>query len=230
MRINGLLFDKDGTLFDFHHTWAAWAKAVIEDLSEGDPALRDRLAGAVGYNLNQGAFLVDSPLIACTNRQAAEYIARVVPHHDVDKIETRLTISALDAPLAPVSDLPKLLTGFQTRGLKLGVMTNDSEAAAQAHLSCAGVVNYFDFIAGFDSGYGAKPDPDPLLAFARAVELEPRNIVMIGDSRHDLEAGRAAGMQTVGVLTGLATKSALTSLADCVLPDISHLPRWIDGS
>ncbi|MGY9012332.1 MAG: HAD family hydrolase, partial [Rhodobacterales bacterium] len=28
MRINGLLFDKDGTLFDFQHTWAAWAKAV----------------------------------------------------------------------------------------------------------------------------------------------------------------------------------------------------------
>ncbi|MDG2404052.1 MAG: HAD family hydrolase [Paracoccaceae bacterium] len=230
MPINGLLFDKDGTLFDFHHTWAGWAQTVIEDLSEGDLALRNKLAGAAGFNLTRRAFLADSPLIACTNRQAAEYFMQVLPHQDVDVIEARLTLSALDAPLTPVSDLPKLLAGFQTRGLKLGVMTNDSEAAARAHLSTAKVVDFFDFIAGFDSGYGVKPDPDPLLAFAGSVDLEPQHVVMIGDSQHDLEAGRAAGMQTVGVLTGMASKKDLASLADCVLPDISHLPQWIDGS
>ena len=43
MRVDALLFDKDGTLFDFHHTWGPWVGQVIEELGEGD---RDRGRGA----------------------------------------------------------------------------------------------------------------------------------------------------------------------------------------
>ena len=50
---------------------------------------------------------------------------------------------------------------------------------------------------------------------------------MVGDSRHDLIAGRAAGMQTVGVLTGMAELADLAPFADVVLPDIGHLPLWL---
>ncbi|EPX85444.1 HAD-superfamily hydrolase, subfamily IA, variant 1 family protein [Salipiger mucosus DSM 16094] len=50
---------------------------------------------------------------------------------------------------------------------------------------------------------------------------------MVGDSTHDLIAGRAAGMQCVGVLTGPAAAEDLASQADVVLPDIGHLPGWL---
>ena len=50
---------------------------------------------------------------------------------------------------------------------------------------------------------------------------------MVGDSTHDLRAGRAAGMRAVAVLTGLAEADELAPLADAVLPDVSHLPAWI---
>ena len=52
---------------------------------------------------------------------------------------------------------------------------------------------------------------------------------MVGDSTHDLIAGRAAGMHTVAVLTGLAVREDLENLADMVLPDVSHLPAWISA-
>jgi phosphoglycolate phosphatase len=52
---------------------------------------------------------------------------------------------------------------------------------------------------------------------------------MVGDSTHDLRAGRAAGMRTIGVLTGLATAQELSPLATAVLPDIGHLPNWLDA-
>ena len=48
---------------------------------------------------------------------------------------------------------------------------------------------------------------------------------MVGDSRHDLIAGRAAGMATLGVLTGVAGAEDLAPLADLVRPDIGHLPQ-----
>jgi phosphoglycolate phosphatase len=50
---------------------------------------------------------------------------------------------------------------------------------------------------------------------------------MVGDSTHDLVAGRAAGMQTLGVLTGVADSEELAPFADAVLPDIGHIPGWL---
>ena len=51
----------------------------------------------------------------------------------------------------------------------------------------------------------------------------------IAGSAPDLIAGRAAGMVTVGVLTGPARADALAPHADAVLADIGHLPDWLDG-
>jgi phosphoglycolate phosphatase len=51
---------------------------------------------------------------------------------------------------------------------------------------------------------------------------------MVGDSRHDLEAGHAAGMHRIAVLTGIATARDLAPHADAVLPDIGGLAPWID--
>ena len=65
------------------------------------------------------------------------------------------------------------------------------------------------------------------LAFAEDQRLEPARCVMVGDSCHDLEAGRRAGMATVAVLTGVAERAELAPLADVVLADISHLPAWL---
>jgi phosphoglycolate phosphatase len=125
--------------------------------------------------------------------------------------------------------LVPFLAALSARDLDLGVMTNDHEAVARAHLAEVGVVNMFDFIAGADSGYGAKPAPEPLLAFCRTVDVAPERAVMVGDSTHDLAAGRAAGMLCVGVLTGPASRADLAPLADAVLPDVGHLPDWLDG-
>ena len=113
-------------------------------------------------------------------------------------------------------------------GFRLGVATNDAEAPARAHLERAGTVHLFDFIAGYDSGFGAKPGAGQLIGFANAMGLAPQDCVMVGDSRHDLGAGRRAGFATVGVLTGMAKAKELQDLADVVLPDIGHLPDWLD--
>lgn len=228
VKIDAILFDKDGTLFDFHATWNVWAGGVIEELSGGDATLCAALAEAMDYDLETGRFRPSSPVIAGTNREAAECVAVALPERAVDEIEHFLMLSSSRAPLAPAVPLADYLGGLAARGLALGVMTNDTEFGARAHLEAAGVAARFDFIAGFDSGYGAKPDPAPLLAFAREMQVPPARVAMVGDSTHDLIAGRAAGMCTLGVLTGPASEAELAPLADAVLPDIGHIPAWLD--
>lgn len=229
MHIKGIVFDKDGTLFDFQATWAAWCRDVLAEESRGDTALAARMAEALGFDMEQGLFLPDSMVIGHTSGEVAAEMLRFLPGEDHATLLARLDARAAKAPQQPVGDLTGVLGALRARGLRLGVATNDSEAPARAHLREAGVEDAFDFIAGFDSGHGGKPEPGPLLAFAEATGLDPSACAMVGDSLHDLRAGRAAGMVTVGVLSGLATREVLAPLADAVLESIADLPDWLDG-
>lgn len=225
-----VLFDKDGTLFDFNATWVAWVETMLDRWSMGDAALAERLADALGFDRGARAFLPRSVVIAGTPQEVARAVAPVLGVAPRDLVD-RLNAEAANAPMVEAAPLRPLLSGLAAAGLRLGVATNDAEAPARAHLARAGIEPLFDFIAGSDSGHGGKPEPGMLLAFARAVAVAPERIVMVGDSTHDLEAGRRAGMRTVAVLTGLADAETLAPLADAVLPNVGFLPEWLsEGS
>ena len=226
--LDGLIFDKDGTIFDFAATWEAWAKAFLVRLAKGDRARAAALGRVIEFDLESGTFAPTSLVIAGTAGEVAVALRPHVPEMAEIDLLTILNEEAESAPQQPAVPLVSLLTGLRARGLRLGVATNDAEGPARAHLAEAGVTGLFDFIAGYDSGFGGKPAPGQLLAFADQIGADPARIAMIGDSTHDLRAGRAAGMTTVAVLTGLATEGTLAPLADCVLPDIGHLPDWLD--
>ncbi len=227
--IGGIIFDKDGTLFDFHTTWADWTRSLLDALAAEHGTSSQILARAVDFDLVAGRFLPDSPLIGATSREGAELLAGAIPGADAGLIEDTIRITSANAPLAAAVPLAPFLTGLAARGLKIGLVTNDTEYGARAHLTSAGVLAHFDFIAGYDTGHGAKPEAGALLAFAQAMGLAPSRVVMVGDSTQDLIPGRAAGMRTLGVLTGIARTADLAPYADEVLPDIGHIPGWLDA-
>ena len=74
--IRGVLFDKDGTLFNFHATWAVWSLALLADLSGGDAGQVDRLGAAIGFDPVSSEFAPDSPVIACTTSEIAELLLK----------------------------------------------------------------------------------------------------------------------------------------------------------
>lgn len=225
--ICGIVFDKDGTLFDFQATWGAWARRLLLDLAGGDHACAAELGAVVGYDFAADRFCADSPVIAGTTAEIAERLLPHLPGASPLTLLARMNMLAAEAPQAEAVPLLPLLRQLKEAGLKIGLATNDAEGPARAHLSGAGVLDLFDFVAGFDSGHGAKPAAGQLLAFADLAGLDPASIAMVGDSRHDLHAARAAGMAAVAVLTGLAQRDDLEPHADAVLPDIGHLPDWL---
>lgn len=226
-RIEAILFDKDGTLFDFHATWSVWAMAMLRELSGGNAARAGAMAEAISFDLEAERFRPESPVIAGTPDEAAELLLPFLPGRDPQALVAEMNARAATVPMAEAVPLAPLLAHLGAAGLRLGVATNDAEEPARAHLASVGVLAAFDFIAGFDSGYGAKPAPGMLLGFAETCGLDPARVAMVGDSRHDLIAGRAAGMRTIGVLTGPAEHDELAPLADAVLPDIGHLPGFL---
>jgi phosphoglycolate phosphatase len=165
-----------------------------------------------------------SIVIAGTHRQVTAAIHSKVPNWDFDYLESYLLDIAIETPQHEVVPLQKFFTSLRLMGFSLGVMTNDAEKGAQAHLKAAGIYDLLDFVAGSDTGYGSKPAPEPLLAFAEKTDLKADEIAMVGDSLHDLQAANAAGMIRVAVLTGMATEKQLKNFADIVLPSIADLP------
>lgn len=227
MLIDALVFDKDGTLFDFASTWGAFGTAVLMRLSEGDEARAAELGQVIGFDLEKQSYSEDSIVIAGTTDEVAEALFSRLDGWSRTELVQTLNVASANAPQVEAVTLVPFLKSLKASGKKLGVATNDGEMPAKRHLASVGVDAYFDFIAGYDSGHGFKPGPGQLIAFSQHVGVEPARIAMVGDSLHDLEAGRAAGMATIGVLTGMAGPEVLAPLADVVLPDIGHIPAWL---
>lgn len=226
-RIRGLVFDKDGTLFDFRQSWGGWAAGFLNQISDHEDHAR-RLGRAIGYDLDTGSFAPDSPVIAATAADIAVALCDHLPGRSVAEVTSHINAAAALAPMAEVLPLRPFFTNLRSRGLKIGLATNDTEGPARTHLEAHSIIDLFDFISGYDSGHGPKPAPGMCLAFARHVGLDPSECAMVGDSLHDLHAGRAAGMTCIAVLTGVAERADLAPHADVVLESIAVLEDWLD--
>jgi phosphoglycolate phosphatase len=225
--VAGVVFDKDGTLFDFQATWGGWTVDVIASEAGPDRALAARIAALLGFDPSTGRFVPGAMAITDTTAEIAEAMAPLLPALRQAGLQDRLNTRSLALRPIPAADLPRLTSRLRDMGLQLGVATNDAETPARAHLQHAGVGAAFAAIYGYDSGFGGKPAPGQLLAFCNATGLPAAACVMVGDSLHDLVAARAAGMRAVGVLTGPASAADLAPCADVVLPSIADLPDWI---
>jgi phosphoglycolate phosphatase len=225
--IGGIIFDKDGTLFDFQATWGAWSRGLIEAEAGGDPLLVVGMAEIMGYDLETGCFRIDSIVVSSTTEVVAERLVKLLPGATKAELMARIDARAAAAPQVEATPLADVLGRLAGMGYTLGVATNDTETPARAHLRASGIEEAFSFIAGCDSGWGAKPGAGQLLAFANRSGFSPAECIMVGDSLHDLAAARTAGMLGVGVLTGLASRETLEPAADVVLRSIAELPDWI---
>lgn len=230
MAIRGIVFDKDGTLFQYQGTWARWCDAVLERLCCGDAALKATLADAVGFDLARQDFLAGSLIVGGSAGEVNEAWAAHLPDTTVAEIDAIAVEELSNLPNLPVCDLKALFSELSARGIKLGIATNDYEAGATMQLKDAQIGEFFSFVCGFDSGYGAKPGAGMIEGFCKETGLPVNEVAMVGDSTHDLGAGRAAKVAlNVGVLTGPAGRDDIIHLADVVLEDISELPRLLDG-
>jgi len=94
------------------------------------------------------------------------------------------------------------LQGLQQRGLKLACLTNKPAAFALPLLEKKGLARYFAQVFGGDAFERKKPDPLPLLKTCAALGTAPAATLMVGDSRNDAAAARAAGCPVVLVTYG----------------------------
>lgn len=219
--LEAVLFDKDGTLVDFHATWDAATEVGLRAATLDNASLR-AAAEAIGFDLATHRFRSDAVFIA----ESADVIMAVLEAHvDLPRFEEACMAAAMQTTTA-APGLPDLLHRLQSRSVALAVVTNDWEGIAEDQLAVLGWSELFDAVVGSDTGYGAKPAPDMVLGALDELGVEPDAALMVGDTAHDLHAGRAAGVETVLVTNGAAPASVapdVVVLADIVVPSLATL-------
>ena len=224
--IKGVLFDKDGTLLDYHRTWSPINRAAAAFAASGDPALEEKLLDLAGMDVSTGITRPDSLFAAGNTLEIAEAWGKAgcpIGVAALTEALDNLFVAGADAAV-PVTDLPRLLTRLKERGLFIGIASSDSEAAIDRLVERFMLRDLVDFIAGYDSGYGVKPEPGMLLAFCEAVGIAPAEAAVVGDNLHDMNMAAAGGAGLrVAVLTGTGSVETLGASSDICLPGIAAL-------
>ena len=229
-KLAGVLFDKDGTLIDFQETWGPTVHAMIVALAKGDPALVAAQAEALHFSLEEKRFRPTSPIVAGSTADYGGTWGAALGRTDIDTLRAEIdAISAVESlkALAPIDQPVAIFAALRAMGLRIGVATNDLEKSARRQIGALGVAEHVEFVAGYDTGHGGKPEPGMVLAFAKLLDVTASDIAMVGDSLHDLDAARSAGALAIAVLSGPADRAALEPHADFVIEHIGELPALI---
>ena len=209
-----IVFDLDGTLVD---SVPDIALAINEVLVEyGRPPLPvSAVAGMMGDGAPE---MIERAFAAAGNpaptAQRPEMAARLQAVYAAGSHEL--------STLYP--GVPETLAKLAQRGLRLGVCTNQRQAAARATLGRFGIEGLFSAVIGGDSTGVLKPDPRILQAALDRLGAAPSETVMVGDSRNDVLVARRLGVKTVTARYGYPEAEAAGFGADMIIDAMAELP------
>lgn len=98
---------------------------------------------------------------------------------------------------------------LRRRGVALGVVTSKMHGGLERGLTAGGYEGVFEVVIGADDVENPKPHPEPVLMALEKLGRDPREAVFVGDSTHDMAAGRAAGVRTAAAMWGPFSRDVL---------------------
>jgi pyrophosphatase PpaX len=208
-----VLFDLDGTLLDTIELLLSSVRHAFRNRTSRVPTTEEWIAG-IGTPLGSQmrVYATDEDDLAQLIESYRDYQRA---HHD------RLT-RAYDDVLDTVATL-------HARGHPMAIVTSKANDIATRSLAFVGLDRYIKVLVGYDSTTSHKPNPAPVTHALAALGVPPAQAVFVGDSPHDMLAGNAAGVTTVGALWGPFSKAALAHAAPrYTLDRIRDLPALLD--
>ncbi len=190
--IKAVLFDLDGTLVDSLPELYEGVRRCMEDLGRPAPSKE-----AVRDMIGRGVSVLVERL-----RNHLEIGDDVITHQ---ALLSRLVDHWAETNGSYTEFFPGVLEGIESlrnAGIKVGLVTNKWHELTVEFLQTRGISGLFDTVVCGDDCPKNKPDPDMLIKAMKDLGVDRLETVMVGDSRNDALAARAAGVRVALVETG----------------------------
>lgn len=207
-----VLFDLDGTLLDSNQSIRSTMNAVLAE--RGLPTFaKAELDALIGTGLR------DILARKMAQPDPAALAAMALRYRGVYSESGWFTVGFFPG-------LEDLVVDLQRRGRPVGIVTSKGQQETETLLFDLGVAGLFDTVVGDDDHRALKPDSAPVLEACRRIGCEPSGAVVVGDTRFDILAAKAAGARAVGVLWGNGSAQSLRDAgADKLVDSVSQLRR-----
>ena len=233
-----IVFDKDGTLIDFHALWGPRAERAIETICSvlgSDQFLANDLAAALGYNPQISRVISQGPLASGTRSEMEIVVATILFQHQIpwDKAKDLacryfgpvMTTPPTITEVIPRGKVQECISRLKASGIKIAIATSDDREPTEAALRELNLTQVVDLVlCADDPGTPSKPDSSVLDYISKKLVVSNHRTVMVGDTVSDLKMARKAGVAlTVGITGGADKATELESYADILLSSVDSL-------
>lgn len=192
-RLPAVLFDMDGTLLDSIDLIVESA-VYAYDGREGPRPTRAEWQALIGTSL-------DSMLARWARDEA-----------DVDFLRTRyreFQVENHDRFVRLYDGVEETLRALHARGHPLAIVSSKLDAGIRRSMDYFNLTPLFDAIVGIESTTHHKPHPEPVFFALEQLGVAAHEAVFVGDSPHDVEAAKAAGVRVIAVTWGAYTRDEI---------------------
>jgi HAD superfamily hydrolase (TIGR01549 family) len=230
-----IIFDKDGTLVDYHMVDLELAKArrkSVEKIVGRDAA--DLWEKVVGVNLRTEKIDYQGPLGTLPTRDellvaATAFYLKGYPWEEARQLAEKTYAEADNSMRPPYGSI--LLEGvrenlekLRERGFRLAIASTDAHSRIVEVFRILKIDGLFDAFVGPEDVANGKPAPDMIFEVLRRTGCRADESVMVGDSMSDMRMGKNAKVKAcIGVLTGITRRQKLEELADVVIASVVQL-------
>lgn len=209
---SAVIFDWDGTVMDSTHSIVAAIQAACADVGLAVPARRDA-AWVIGLSLESALYRCVPDL---TEALLPQFLDRY-RHHFL----------ALDRQIKLFDGIVGVLDDIRERDVRLAVATGKSRAGLDRVLQQMQLADRFHATRCADETR-SKPDPTMLYQLLDEFSLEPEQVLMVGDTTHDIHMAQRAGMDSVAVTYGAHDVPTLQASKPTVMvDDVAGLHSWL---
>ena len=207
-----IFLDLDGTIVDPRQAYLEAARIGFQAIGQEPPELK--IAVEIPKRMEQNLSLED------------------LVHGDLDKFKLAYLRSYHEVTAGRAKLFPNTLGVIEVLSLKaklsLITMRHVSNQAVIKELNGLGIGKYFSSVMTAFDTVKPKPSPEAIFSGIEKFNVDPCDCLIAGDSVNDIRAGKAAGIKTVGLLSGLYFYDELVRESpDMILADLSELLDFI---
>ena len=235
LEVKAILFDKDGTLTNIDNLWIEPTEMVIrkilkQHIKENSTVSIEQMLELLG--IVQGEIVPNSVIASGTVEDMLDEIGKYFP---IDKVslynevleDFRQYLLAHPDMIVPIGDVAFLISKLKNKGIKVGVVTNDSYVPTKTIFEILKIWHLFDFVATPDD-YAAKPEAASLIGASQQLGVALEEIFYVGDSYLDMAYAKHCG-GGIGVLSSGSDVQKMKEESVLVLDSVEQLLDYVIG-